>query len=303
LILRNHTSQEIWRALRSGLLCLDVGPFRIRVASDVPFLADALHTLYANHPCSLSGGAYDFDIGVVRPNWFRRFFRSNIVFEISGDRPFLPVAVDHAHALLEWGFNWCIGAYAHQFLILHSAVMETAGKGVLLAAVSGSGKSTLAAEMTLAGWRLLSDELALVDAKGQLHPCPRPISLKNESIEVIRGRYPEAVFGPPACDTHKGTIAHLPASDAAVARANETVSPRIIVFPRWREGAALRVEAVGQGHAALRLIDQSFNYPILGGVGFARMADLVSATEAWELEYSSLDEARDALFDLAAQYE
>ena len=78
--------------------------------------------------------------------------------------------------------------------------------------------------------------------------------------------------------------------------------PRLIVFPKWREGASLSIEAVAQGQAAMRLIDQSFNYSILGAAGFSRMTDLVSTAEAWDLEYSSLDEARDALRDLVAQY-
>ena len=45
----------------------------------------------------------------------------------------------------------------------------------------------------------------------------------------------------------------------------------------------------------MRLIDQAFNYSILGTEGFERLVAVVRNTEAWELEYSSLDEAREAL--------
>lgn len=272
------------------------------MTSNIRDFASALQTLYANHPCALDGGDFDYDISVIHPNLFRRYVRRNAVFELSGERPFLPVATDHAHALFEWGFNWSIGAHAHQFLILHSAVLETAGMGILFSAVSGSGKSTLAAEMALSGWRLLSDELALIDTTGRLQPCPRPVSLKNNAIDVIRRRHPEVVLGPLARDTHKGTIGHVPTPAPAVAQGAEQVVPRLIVFPKWRAGASLSIEPVSQGQAAMRLIDQSFNYSILGAAGFARMANLVAAAEAWDLEYSSLDEARDALSDLVAQY-
>lgn len=289
--------------MAAGRFRLDAGSFRVKVTSDIGELAPALQVLYADHPCFLEGGEFDYDIGVIHPNPLRRFIRRNVVFELSGERPFLPVATDHAHALFEWGFNWSIGANAHQFLILHSAVLESGGAGILFSAVSGSGKSTLAAEMALSGWRLLSDELALIDAKGKLQPCPRPISLKNNAIEVIRTRHPGLVLGPLARDTHKGTIGHVPAPASAVKRASELAIPRLIVFPKWRSGASLRIEPVTQGQAAMRLIDQSFNYSMLGTGGFARMADLVATAEAWDLEYSSLDEARDALFDLVAQYD
>lgn len=208
------------------------------------------------------------------------------------------MAVEHAHALFEWGLNWTIGSYAHNYLILHSAVVELDGCGTLLAATSGSGKSTLAAELTLQGWRLLSDELALIDEDNSLVPCARPVSLKNQSIEVISTRHPGIHLGPLAKDTHKGTIAHLPAPCDSVVRNLETVKPRLIVFPKWRENASLRLEPVGSGQAALRLIDQSFNYPLLGRQGFERLADLVESAEAWDLEYASLDEARAALEQL-----
>ena len=95
--------------------------------------------------------------------------------------------------------NWCISAHAHQFLILHAAVLERGGVALIMPAPPGSGKSTLCAALALSGWRLLSDELALIDpGSGRVWPLCRPVSLKNRSIEVIRHFAPEAVFGPVA---------------------------------------------------------------------------------------------------------
>lgn len=281
--------------MRGGDLRLCIGRFTLKISSVLPEFERALRQLYAHYPASVDGGAYDYDIDISPPTFIRRWVRRNSLFHLSGDAPFLPMEAGHAHALFEWGLNWTIGSYAHNFLILHSAVVELNGCGTLLAATSGSGKSTLAAELSLQGWRLLSDELALIDKGLRLVPCARPISLKNESIDVIRSRHPSAVFGPLARDTHKGTIAHLPAQKSSVARNFETAAPRLIIFPKWTADAPLRLEPIGSGQAALRLIDQSFNYPILGRQGFERLANLVESAEAWELEYSSLDDARKAL--------
>lgn len=280
---------------------LHIGRFALKISSVLPEFESTLRQLYAHYPASISGGAYDYDIDIAPPTFIRRWIRRNALFHLSGDAPFLPMDVGHAHALFEWGLNWTIGSYAHNFLILHSAVVELNGCGALLAATSGSGKSTLAAELALQGWRLLSDELALIDEELRLVPCARPVSLKNQSIEVIRTRHPEAVFGPLAVDTHKGTIAHLPPPESSVARNLETAIPRLIIFSKWTAGAPLRLNAVGSGQAALHLIDQSFNYPILGRQGFERLADLVDSAEAWELEYSSLDDARNALEQLVSE--
>jgi HprK-related kinase A len=302
LTVQDFSGRDLDEAMRQGRFRLDIGRLRVKVTSAIPDFPQALRTLYGRHPCAVNGGEYDFDITIAPPNWLRRYLARNVVFELSGERPFLPVAAGHAHALFEWGLNWTIGSFAHNYLILHSAVLETRGAGVLLSAVSGSGKSTLAAELALSGWRLLSDELALLDENLELIPCVRPVSLKNSSIDLIQGRHPEAVFGPPATNTHKGSIAHLPAPGDSVRRGSENATPRLIVFPKWTDGASLGIRAVGQGQAVMRLIDQSFNYSTLGASGFERLAGLVRSAEAWEIEYSSLDEARDALNELVEQH-
>jgi hypothetical protein len=301
LSLEHFTPHQTGKALRSGELRLCIGHFTLKICSVVPEFAAALHQLYGCYPASIDGGAYDYDIDIAPASFARRWLRRNALFRLSGDSPFLPMEVGHAHALFEWGLNWTIGSYAHNFLILHSAVVERDGCGVLLAATSGSGKSTLAAELSLQGWRLLSDEMALIDADRHFIPCTRPVSLKNQSIDVIRALHPDALLGPIARDTHKGTIAHLPAPRASVDLNRQAATPRLIVFPKWSADAPFRLERVGSGHAALRLIDQSFNYPILGREGFDRLADLVDSAEAWELDYASLGDARTSLEQLVRE--
>lgn len=302
LKLRDFSTKDIGQALRGENFRLSIGSFHLKVKSDAPELARTLGQLYAEYPASISGGAYHYDVEVSAPSLLRRWWRRNVVFRLSGDSPFLPMQAAHAHAMFEWGLNWTIGACAHHLLILHSAVVARAGCGVLLAATSGSGKSTLAAELALSGWRLLSDELALIDRQGFLVPCARPVSLKNQSIDVIRARHPDAVCGPLAHDTHKGRIAHIAAPAASVADNLMRVQPRLVLIPKWSADAKTRLQRVGSGDAALRLIDQSFNYPILGTEGFRRLCRLVDDAPAWELEYADLDEARTALEALAEEH-
>jgi HprK-related kinase A len=267
----------------------------LKVSSNIPEFISIFRELYGDHPVRLEGGEYDFDLAIRSPSLWRQWFRRNATFEFCGDAPFIPMEVGHSHAMFEWGLNWAVASFLHDYLILHSAVVERKNKGVLLSAVSGSGKSTLSAELSLQGWRLLSDELALIDDELNLMPLARPVSLKNSSIDLIRARHPSAVIGPLARDTHKGTVGHLKVSGDSITRNLVPVIPKLIVFPKWTAGSPLRVIPVGAGQAALRLIDQAFNYSILGTEGFRRLVALVRNTEAWEIEYSSLDEVRDAL--------
>lgn len=295
-------TDDIRRALASGQFRLTIGTLRLRIDSRLPEFLPALQRLYSDYPCSVNGGDFDFDVSVDAPNLFRRWLRRNATFRISGDEPFLPMATDHAHALFEWGTNWVIGAHLHNYLIIHSAVLERHGKGVMFVAVSGGGKSTLAADLSLSGWRLLSDEMALIDRQPlRLIPHPRPVSLKNASIDIICQRHPQATMGPPAIDTHKGTIVHLRAPVDSVERGKESAEPAMIVFPKWTAGASPEFRPVGPGDAALRLIGQSFNYPMLGAEGFDRLATLVETAPAWEIEYDSLDDAGRLLDELLTE--
>lgn len=296
------SSSALSRSLFSGALRLSVGATTLRVRSNVPEFASSFGLLYSPYPCAL-GGEYDYDVAIEAPSPLRRWIMRNATFRLSGDAPFLPMPVNHSHALFEWGTNWVIGAYAHQYLIVHSAVLEFGGAGVMFVAVSGGGKSTLASDLALSGWRLLSDEMALISGpEPMLAAHPRPVSLKNQSIDLIRTRHPDVILGPVARDTHKGTIAHLRVPEHSVERALEPARPTLIVFPKWAADARVNLSAVGAGTTALRLIDQSFNYPVLGAEGFERLADLVQMAPAWELEYSSLDDARRVLEELVADH-
>lgn len=89
--------------------------------------------------------------------------------------------VGHAFPQLEWAMNWCISTQANFYLLLHSAVIERNGFAAIMPAPPGSGKSTLCAALINRGWRLLSDELALISLHDQnIYPLARPVGLKND---------------------------------------------------------------------------------------------------------------------------
>ena len=75
--------------------------------------------------------------------------------------------------MLEWGLNWCVAGHAHQYLMLHAAALERNGRAVILPGDPGAGKSTLTAALMLSGWRLLSDEITLVDRERRLSRASR----------------------------------------------------------------------------------------------------------------------------------
>lgn len=283
--------EELSSRLARGLT-LATGPLRFRLQSLEPSVAEGLATLYADFPVQEDADFRDFHVRVDRVRGPRRWLRPQVNFWFDCHAPFKPLRADHAFALLEWGMNWCIATHAHHYLLLHASALERRGRTVILPGDPGVGKSTLTAALTLCGWRLLSDELTMIDRDdGLIVPSPRPVSLKNQSIDVIRAFDAHAVLGVAAHDTHKGTVSHLRPPLASVERMAEKGRAAHIVFPRWKAGASTRLSHHPRADAFIFAATHAFNYSLLGRLGFELNAALIGACECWDLEYSKLDEA------------
>ena len=281
-------------------LTLSTGPFRFRVQSSLSAVQRGLAMLYRDFPIADDSGFRDFHVSVDRVRGPRRWFGPQVNFHFDTVAPFRPLPTAHAFALLEWGMNWCIAGQAHHYLLLHAAVLERNGLAVVLPGDPGAGKSTLTAALMLSGWRLLSDELTMIDRDdGRIVPLARPVSLKNRSIDVIRRFDRLAVFGDTAHDTHKGSVSHLQPSADSVARMSEKAHAAHIVFPRWEEGAPVTLHARAKADAFMHLAGHAFNYSLLGRLGFELNATLIDTCACWDFRYSALDDALRVFGDLA----
>lgn len=234
----------------------------------------------------------DFDLRVVPDRGFRRWFGRQIRINVDGEFPFAPLPLLQAFPLLEWAMNWCVTTSAHQFLMCHSAVLARDNLAVILPAPPGSGKSTLCAGLMLSGWRLLSDELALISPEtAMLTPFVRPVSLKNASISVISARFPEAVLTASVHDTIKGVVAHLRATALSLETSQMQATPRWLIFPSYVAGSALELHPMGKAEALVELARNAFNLPVLGGKGLDALAAVVERSDCFSLRYSRLDDA------------
>jgi len=283
------SASPLSRLATSGVQ-VTIGPFLVHVRSEFSIVKQYLETLYADFPMSSEAGGH-FEIGVAAPPGVRRWVRPQALMVVNGERPFLPLPARLAGALFEWTLNYCISRDAHHFVAVHAAVVERNGRALLVSGESGAGKSTLCAALVLDGWRLLSDEFALVDPeRGTLSPLPRPVSLKNASIDIIRQRGRDVVFGPEGVDIEDARFVHMKPPASSVQRASEQATPCVVIFPRWRRGASTSLTRVRKADVLLRLADQSFNYNYLGVRGFNALAGLARRVEGYELEYSDLDD-------------
>ena len=301
MILRDISLDQFSRSLHSRHFGYQIGPFTVRLYSDVKQVAALFYRLYADCTLAVDPPIADFHMQLERPRNLRRWYRPQVYFRADGETPFAPFALDTAFPLLEWGFNWCIATRAHQYLMLHSAVVEKNGLGVLLPAWPGSGKSTLCAALVHRGWRLLSDEFGLVKPDTtSFVPCPRSIPLKNESIGVIRRFAPQAVLGPTFPKTRKGSVAHVKPPADSVARANEAARARFVVFPQFDAGNSATLKTLAKSRAFMKLAGNSFNYKLLGESGFRTVARIIDASDCYLFPFGDLDQAIGQLDELTS---
>ena len=300
MIVADLSVEELVGKLAGGGLRLRTGPVVTEIRSKLPAVVRGVALHYADHPIEGSEGFADFQVCVAPPRGLRRWIRPQVLFQFDGTPPFKPLPAEQAFPILEWGLNWCVSSHLHQYLIVHAAVVEKSGCALLLPAPPGSGKSTLCAGLVSRNWRLLSDELALIDpATGHVVPLTRPISLKNASIEVIRRCFSRAVIGPIVHDTTKGSVAHLKPPTESVRRDKEPAPPRWIVRPRYERGAKAQLTALPKAQAFMQLAENAFNYSLHGRRGFELLAQLIDTCDCYELTYGELEDALTAVDGIA----
>lgn len=287
---------EIEARLAGQGVGIDLGAAAVRVRSDLPAMPALLQTLYGNHWVDDAVELFDVTVDLRRVRGVRRSVRPQLELLVDGSIDFEPYPLDTPMPLLEWGMNYALASRLCCYLLLHAGAVERNGRAVLLPAMPGSGKSTLTAALSLRGFRLLSDEFGVARlGDGQLLPIPRPIALKNESIDVIARFAPQAVIGPRYPKTHKGTVAHLAPLAAHVDACHASATPALIVFPRHDPAVALEIEPIPRARAFARLAVNSFNYEILGPDGFDALGSVVQASRCYQLRYADLERAVEAI--------
>ncbi|WP_448212684.1 HprK-related kinase A [Colwellia sp. MEBiC06753] len=290
--LKNYSRKELLALLKTTGIPLKIGPFNISIESDHYPLVDSIRRLYANYSLLSQNDFIDFNIRLVKSKGIRRFYKPQINFYLDEYNPFKPLSLSEAFALFEWGMNWCIGGHAHQFLMIHSAVLAKNDKILILPGEPGSGKSTLCAALLGEGWTVYSDELALIDRQsGLIHSVCRPISLKNNSIDIIEQRYPNLQHLNIVNTSNKGLVAHFPLPEPTLKEELPHLPAKLVIFPKYLPNAPLSVEILDKPSCFLKCIENSFNYSALGQHGFDAMGNFIECVDGYNISYSSLDDA------------
>jgi hypothetical protein len=119
---------------------------------------------------------------------------------------------------------------------IHAGVVGWAGFAVLIPGRSFAGKSTLVAALIRAGASYYSDEFAVVDKRGRVHPYARPLQMREEHSHR-QTSHPVEAFGA------RSAIRPLPV--------------KLILVTRFEPGACWRPRQLTPGIGVLKLLDNT----------------------------------------------
>ena len=107
--------------------------------------------------------------------------------------------LDVGLGLLDAQVRAFVALHAPEHIFVHAGVVGVDDRAVLLPGYSFAGKTTLVAELVRAGATYYSDEYAVLDAEGLVHPYAKPLSVRmgssrgteEQPVESLGGRVGE----------------------------------------------------------------------------------------------------------------
>ena len=297
---KDLSSSALESRFREPGLGVSIGPFRILFHVRLKQIPEIFRVLYADFPVVDDHGFYDCVISCLPEADPALPLRRTAMFRIDGRFHTSTRIFRNAVPSLEWTLNWSIATRSHWLLLIHAAVAARNGGAVILPGNSGSGKSTLTAALAASGWRLFCDEFAMIVPEDcTVHPSPRPVSLKNRSVAVMRDRCPARMLPLDFTRTSKGTVSYFLPSLDDIERQRARAEPRLLVFPQWQAGSPPTLTRLSASDAFIALIRNAVNYEILGEAGTRVIAEIVAKCPAYTFTYDDLDAACSTVADLA----
>lgn len=150
------------------------------------------------------------------------------------DEPWLERATfDVALGMLDAQIRLFVAANAQHRIFVHAGVVAREGKAIVIPGESFSGKTTLVRALVERGATYYSDEYAVLDDDGRVHPYPRRLSIREPDSRATQERHVGEFGGIAAVNT------------AAVA---------VVVVTRYRPGAEWLPRRRSSGHGVLALL-------------------------------------------------
>lgn len=126
-----------------------------------------------------------------------------------------------------------VAELARHRVFVHAGVVGWKGKAIVIPGRSYSGKSTLVAALVRAGATYYSDEYAVFDSRGRVHPFAKPIELREE------GEYAQTKVSVAELGGHSG---------------KKPLPVGLVLMTKFKRGARWRPRTLTAGTGVLELL-------------------------------------------------
>lgn len=182
--------------------------------------------------------------------------------------------------------------------VVHAAAVSCSKGTIILPAISGSGKTTLTAYLTAKGWRYGGDDiigLARTSPSGRINllPFPTAMGIKDGSVDVLLGDYPDLSFSPIVSYGSK-KVRYTAVDPSQVPSATDNWrSPRAIVFPTYTANSACELYQLSEWESLEMLLEAGTGT----GSGtdldsFDLLVELIKSVPCFKLRYARLEDAK-----------
>ena len=143
---------------------------------------------------------------------------------------------DQVLETLERELQLYVAEHARRRVFIHAGVVGWRGRAIVIPGRSMSGKTTLVKALVEAGATYYSDEYAVLDERGRVHPYPKPLSVRENGGGRPKEILPEALGGTTG-------VKPLPVG--------------LVVATSYREGARWRPRQLLPGRAVMALLNHT----------------------------------------------
>ena len=126
-----------------------------------------------------------------------------------------------------------VAEFAKRRVFVHAGVVAWKGKAIVIPGRSFSGKSTLVAEFIRAGATYYSDDYAVFDSRGRVHPFSKPLQLREN------GKQTQSTINISEIGGHSGT---------------RPLSVGMVLMTQFKDGARWRPRKLTPGRGVLQLL-------------------------------------------------
>jgi hypothetical protein len=211
-------------ALRSYGVKLSISADKTETLS--PILACLDDLLPGHEPIPVSDFRHQFYIS-SEPNGDAAIFKN-------GERLAAVCPFKDALDIFSSHIRLAVAENAADRVFIHAGAVGFGDKALIMPASSRCGKTTLTAELVRRGGLYYSDEYAVLDADGLLHPFPKPLSIRGLSSD------------------DRQTDVHVESIGGKVAE--QEISVAMVLFTEYQNNAVFRPKRLSSANGLMELI-------------------------------------------------